>query len=215
VSEVKIANPGPLGLLGFGLTTLLLSIANAGLYPKGTALGAVLSLALVYGGGAQLLAGMWEFRSGNTFGATAFTSYGAFWLAIALSTSTLFPGFSFLGPSAAQAAADPSSVAAQAHAFAYFLLGWTIITGIFLLGTLRINLALLVLFALLFVTFLLLTLGAFNPPAVATDTNNLTVFGGYVGIATAIVAFYTALAGILASVGMNFLPTFSMAPKAS
>ena len=200
MSDVKIANPGPLGLLGFGLTTLLLSLANASLYPKGTGLGAVLALALVYGGGAQLLAGMWEFRSGNTFGATAFTSYGAFWIAIALSTSTAFPAFSFLG---------------DAHAFAYFLLGWTIITGIFLLGTLRINLALLVLFALLFVTFLLLTLGAFNPPAVATDTNNLTVFGGYVGIATAIVAFYTALAGILASVGMNFLPTFSMAPKAS
>jgi len=198
VSEVKIGNPGPLGLLGFGLTTLLLSLANASLYPKGTGLGAVLALALVYGGGAQLLAGMWEFRAGNTFGATAFTSYGAFWLAIALSTSTLFPAFSFLG---------------DAHAFAYFLLGWTIITGIFLIGTLRISGGLLVLFALLFVTFLMLTLGAFNPPAVATDTNSLTQIGGYIGIATAIVAFYNALAGILTSVNMGFLPTFPMAPR--
>ncbi len=200
MSEVKIANPGPLGLLGFGLTTLLLSLANASLYPKGTGIGDVLALALVYGGGAQLLAGMWEFRTGNTFGAAAFTSYGAFWLSIALSTSTLFPAFSFL---------------ADAHAFAYFLLGWTIITGIFLIGTLRINLALLVLFALLFVTFLLLTLGAFNPAA-AGATNNLTVFGGYLGIATAVVAFYTALAGILTSVngGKELLPTFSLAPKA-
>lgn len=212
MSEVKIGNPGPLGLMGFGLTTLLLSIANAGLYPTPTALGAVLSLALVYGGTAQLLAGMWEFRAGNTFGATAFTSYGAFWIAIALSTSTLFPAFSFLGPTADQAKADPTLVAAQAHAFAYFLLGWTIITGILLVCTLRINGALLVLFALLFVTFVLLTLGAFNPVA-ATATNNLTVFGGYFGIATAIVAFYTALAGIMTSVGMGFLPTFPLAPK--
>lgn len=199
MSDVKIANPGPLGLMGFGLTTLLLSMANANLFPKGTSIGDVLALALVYGGAAQLLAGMWEFRSGNTFGATAFTSFGAFWIAVALSTaSSTFPAFSFLG---------------DANASAYFFVGWAIITGILLIATLRINLALVVLFALLFVTYILLAAGAFNP--VTSGTNSWTVLGGYVGIATAIVAFYTALAGLLVSVGMGFLPTFSLAAKAS
>ncbi|GMA58754.1 hypothetical protein GCM10025858_32570 [Alicyclobacillus sacchari] len=78
--QTKIADPGPLGLAGFGITTCILSLINAGVSSPG-ALGVVLGLALAYGGGAQFIAGMWEFRKGNTFGATAFSSYGAFWIA--------------------------------------------------------------------------------------------------------------------------------------
>ena len=89
-SAPAIANPGPLGLSGFALTTFVLSSANAGfLFAKGPASGAiVIGLAIFYGGIAQLIAGIMEFRTGNTFGATAFTSYGAFWLALGF---TLMP----------------------------------------------------------------------------------------------------------------------------
>ena len=80
-NEVKIADPGPLGLAGFGITTCILSLINAGVLEAG-AMGVVLGLALAYGGGAQLLAGMWEFRKGNTFRPTAFTSYGTFWISL-------------------------------------------------------------------------------------------------------------------------------------
>ena len=80
---VVIADPGPLGLAAFGITTVILSLINAGLMP-GTIMTVVLQLALVYGGASQLFAGMWEFRKGNTFGATAFTSYGAFWISFYL-----------------------------------------------------------------------------------------------------------------------------------
>ncbi|HET7578681.1 MAG TPA: acetate uptake transporter, partial [Bacillales bacterium] len=79
----KIANPAPLGLAGFGLTTVLLSLVNAGVLSDG-AMGMVLGLAVIYGGTAQLLAGMWAFREGNTFAATAFSSYGAFWISFYL-----------------------------------------------------------------------------------------------------------------------------------
>ncbi len=168
-----IANPAPLGLCGFALTTFVLSAANAKLFDGAQI---VIGLALFYGGLAQLLAGMWEFRTGNTFGATAFSSYGAFWMAVAvtLQWKLLPPG----------------------HAFGFFLLGWTIFTGLMFLATLRISVALITLFGLLFVTFLLLTLGEFG-----MGTGQL---GGYVGIVTALVAWYTALAGLLASMPSAF-----------
>jgi succinate-acetate transporter protein len=168
-----VANPAPLGLCGFALTTFVLSAANAKLFDGA---GIVIGLAFFYGGLAQLLAGMWEFKTGNTFGATAFTSYGAFWLAVAISLQLkLIPN-------------EP--------AFGFFLLGWTIFTGVMFLATLRINMALIVLFGLLFVTFLLLTLDAFG--------HGTKQIGGYFGLATAAVAFYTALAGLLASMPSAF-----------
>jgi succinate-acetate transporter protein len=163
-----IANPAPLGLCGFALTTFVLSAANAKLIDAPLI---AVGLALFYGGLAQLLAGMWEFKTGNTFGATAFSSYGAFWLAFAASVEL--------------------HLISSDRALGFFLLGWTIFTGIMFLGTLRINMALITLFALLFVTFLLLTLGAFGM--------GTTVLGGYFGLATALVAFYTAAASMLAS----------------
>src|SRR6266700_5458994 len=103
VAAPAVANPGPLGLCGFALTTFVLSSINAGLIPGADAAKMVIGLAFFYGGLAQLLAGMWEFRLGNTFGGTAFSSYGAFWLAVGgalwfklISNETAF-GFFFLG----------------------------------------------------------------------------------------------------------------------
>ncbi len=168
-----IANPAPLGLCAFALTTFVHSAANAKLF-TGDAI--VLGLAYFYGGLAQLLAGMWEFRAGNTFGATAFSSYGAFWMAFALTVQFhLVPNELALG---------------------YFRLGWTIFTGMMLIAALRQNMALIALFGSLFVTFLLLTIGAFG--------GGTSQLGGYFGIATAIIAWYTALAGLLASMPSAF-----------
>lgn len=187
MNEVKIANPGPLGLSGFALTTLILSLVNAGLIGGGN-VAIVLGLALFYGGLAQLLAGMWEFRSGNTFGATAFSSYGAFWLSFA---ALFVPG---LGNSALKL--DDTGLG-------WYLLGWAIVTGILTIASFRTNGATALVFVLLFITFLLLAIGALGGGA------NITKIGGYVGIITAIAAWYAALAGVLASVKIN-LPVFPL-----
>jgi len=178
-AAVPVVNPGPLGLSAFALTTFVLSAANAGLF---TGAEIVIGLALFYGGLAQLLAGMWEFRVGNTFGATAFTSYGAFWLAVAATLQLkLIP---------------------NGGAFGFFLLGWTIFTGIMLIGTLRSNLALISVFLVLFLTFLALTIGAFG-------VSGFGVLGGWLGIITALLAWYTGLAGLLTTVKAPFvLPTW-------
>lgn len=186
------ANPAPLGLCGFAMTTFVLSTINAGWYTVG-ATTIVVGLALFYGGLCQLLAGMWEFRAGNTFGATAFTSYGAFWLSFGV---IFIPGFGILAPMPA---------AAVNTALGLYLLGWAIFTGLMFLGTLRLNVALVAVFGLLFVTFLLLAIGKLGPNATAYQ------WGGYFGVATAIAAWYTALAGVLASVKSPIeLPTFPL-----
>ena len=174
------ANPAPLGLCAFALTTFVLSAANAKLFVGAEV---VIGLALFYGGIAQLLAGMWEFKTGNTFGATAFTSYGAFWLAVAASL---------------QLKLIPNDTA-----FGVFLLGWNIFTGLMLLASLKTNLALISVFALLFVTFLLLTIGALG--------GGTTQLGGYFGLATALAAWYTALAGLLSSMPSAF--TLPIGPR--
>jgi succinate-acetate transporter protein len=180
-----IANPGPLGLSAFALTTFVLSSFNAGLMPEASI---VIGLAFFYGGLAQLLAGMWEFRTGNTFGATAFSSYGAFWIAV--------------GGSLQYGWVDLKTTAGHTT-FGFFLLGWTIFTFIMFLGTLRVNGGLIALFGLLFLTFLFLTIGEFG--------GGTGVLGGYIGILTAIVAWYNALAGVLSSSRAAFtLPIFPM-----
>jgi succinate-acetate transporter protein len=163
------ANPAPLGLCGFALTTFVLSCANAGIISSAEV---VLGVAFFYGGLAQMLAGMWEFKTGNTFGATAFTSYGAFWIALAASIQ-----FKFVP--------DPRSLA-------IFLLGWTIFTFIMFLASLQTNGGLILLFLALLITFALLTVGEFGFPLVHQ-------IGGYFGILTALIAWYCALAGLLAS----------------
>jgi len=180
--SVAVANPAPLGLSAFALTTFLLSSTNAGLIlPAVTGALAVIATALFYGGIAQILAAMWEFRNGNTFAGTAFTSYGAFWLAVGygLQNKLLIPGTT---------------------AFGYFLLGWTIFTGIMFLGTLRINWALIAVFAALFLTFLSLTVAELG------GGSTFGILGGWLGILTALLAWYTALAGLLGKTGMFSLP---------
>ncbi|MDQ6661897.1 MAG: acetate uptake transporter [Chloroflexota bacterium] len=193
-----VANPAPLGLSGFALTTFVLSSINAGWFSAGTTT-IIVGLALFYGGIAQLLAGMWEFKAGNTFGATAFTSYGAFWLALGI---IFVPGSGILGGILGPTG---TNTAALSQALGLFLLAWTIFTGIMFIGTLRSNGALIAVFALLFVTFLLLTIGELGPSTTAHQ------IGGYIGILTAIAAWYTALAGILASSkSVMQLPVFPM-----
>lgn len=177
---LTVANPAPLGLCAFALTTFVLSSLNAGWFPAG-ATNIIVGLALFYGGFVQILAGMWEFKTGNTFGATAFSSYGAFWMALGI---IFVPGSGIL-------AAIP---AADVHpALGLFLLSWTIFTGVMFLGTLRTNMALIAVFGFLFLTFLLLTLGELGASA------SMHQIGGYLGVLTAILAFYTALANLLNS----------------
>ncbi len=145
-----VANPAPLGLSAFALTTFVLSSSNAGfLFPAvGVGGAVVIGLAIFYGGLVQLIAGVQEFRAGNTFGATAFCSYGGFWMALGF---VLLPGTGILAALTAEKAVS-SGVGT-------FLLGWTIFTGLMLIATFRISGALIAVFALLFLTFLSLTIG--------------------------------------------------------
>ena len=189
MSEVKIANPAPLGLSGFALTTFVLSFINSG-FLKETDAAIVLGIALFYGGIAQLLAGMWEFRSGNNFGATAFSSYGAFWLSFA---AISLPG---LG----------GGKALSSSAVGLYLIAWAIVTGILMIASFRTTGAVALVFVLLFITYLLLGIGKY------TGSANITNYGGYVGILTAIAAWYAAMAGVVsgASNGKINLPTFPL-----
>jgi len=198
VADVKTAlraDPGPLGLSGFALTTCVLSIVNVGWLSGAGDIKVVIGLAVFYGGLAQLLAGMWEFSNGNTFGATAFSSYGAFWLSWAV---LLIPGFGV----AFGLSSGPSD-----HAVGVYLLGWAIFTGILAIGSLRLNGGLVAVFVLLFITFLLLALGAL------TGGSGLTKIGGLTGILTALAAWYVAAAGVLGTVsgGRIALPLYPMA----
>jgi succinate-acetate transporter protein len=186
-----VANPAPLGLSAFALTTFVLSVVNAGLIaaPKGiNPASIVIGLALFYGGITQLIAGLQEFRAGNTFGATAFCSYGGFWLALGF---ILLPGSGIVASFIPKGAAAPDP--SFDTALGFFLLGWTIFTGLMFLATLRSNIALILVFGVLFLTFLFLTIGALG------GGSSMTMIGGWLGIITALLAWYTALAGILAS----------------
>ncbi len=191
------ADPGPLGLSGFALTTFILSAVNAGILSGAGDGKVVIGLAVFYGGIAQLLAGIWEFANGNTFSATAFCSFGAFWLSFA---ALLIPGFGVT------AGTGPSH-----RALGLYLLGWAIFTGIMMIASLRLNGGLIAVFVLLFLTFLLLALGDFNTPASGAKSG-LTTLGGWIGILTAIAAWYVAAAGVLAatSKGRISLPLYPM-----
>ena len=138
-----VADPGPLGLAAFALTTFVLSMFNSGLVSdKGEPV--VFGLALAYGGLAQLLAGMWEFRTGNTFGATAFTSYGAFWL-------------SFFG--VRDVLRDKIPAADAGHAVGLYLIAWGIFTAYMFVASLRTTAAIATVFLLLTATFIVLGIG--------------------------------------------------------
>jgi len=178
VSQAKLADPGPLGLAAFALTTFVLSCVNAGVFPGGV-LGTFLPLALFYGGTVQLLAGMWEFKNGNTFGSTAFSSYGGFWISLGALVYLELKGV-------LDFKADGNV------ALGLFLLAWTIFTFYMWIASFKTNRALVVVFTLLTITFILLTIGAFSSQA-------MTVAGGWFGILTAIAAWYTSAAGVINS----------------
>jgi len=194
VAEAAVADPAPLGLAGFAMTTMVLSVVNAGLMNAAIA-PAVLGLALFYGGATQLFAGMWEFRRGNTFGAVAFSSFGAFWLSY-----WFLATFSLRGVPIGQIHS----------AVGIYLLGWTIFTAYMTLGALRVSGAVTAVFALLTLTFLFLTIGAFGSPVPATSS--WTKIGGWLGLATAAAAWYASFAGVTnATWKRTVLPTWPMA----
>jgi hypothetical protein len=177
MANTQIANPAPLGLAGFGLTTVLLSLINAGVLTD-EAMGMVLGLAIIYGGGAQMLAGMWEFRTGNTFGATAFTSYGAFWISFYLLVT--------FGASEAGTAT--------------YLFMWGVFTFYLWIGTFYLNRALFFVFLTLWITFILLALGDWGMSAMGT-------LGGWLGLICGLIALYTSAAEVLnATAGRVLLP---------
>ncbi|KAF7724209.1 hypothetical protein EC973_001228 [Apophysomyces ossiformis] len=189
VAPPTIANPGPLGLCGFALTTFVLSLHNAGAgVPADGPHNVVTGLAFFYGGLVQLLAGMWEFKTGNTFGATAFSSYGGFWLSFGL---IFIPGANITA-----AYKDPSVLD---KSLGFYLIGWAIFTGIMLIASHRSSVGLVSLFFFLFVTFVLLAAAKFN--------NSLTtqVAGGAFGVITAVIAWYNALSGLLTKDSSYFL----------
>jgi succinate-acetate transporter protein len=169
-----VANPGPLGLAAFALTTFVLSMFNTGLLGAGGE-PIVFGLALAYGGLAQLLAGMWEFRTGNTFGATAFTSYGAFWL-------SFWAFVQFFEKSV------PAKDAG--HAVGLFLIAWGIFTAYMFVASLRTTAAIAVVFALLALTFFVLGIGN------AGAHPNIVKAGGWIGLATALAAWYASFAEV-------------------
>jgi len=177
----RIGNPGALGLFSFASTTFILSMFNVS--TRGIkAPNAVVGMAIFCGGLAQLLAGMWEFPRGNMFGATAFTSYGAFWMSYA---TILIPGSGIID-------AYAGNDAELASALGIYLITWFMVTFFLLIAALRKNIAFIALFGFLATTFAVLAAAEFSgKPHVATA-------GGALGIITAFIAYYIALAELLA-----------------
>ena len=186
----SIADPGPLGLAAFALTTFVLSMFNSGLVSdKGEPI--VFALALTYGGIAQFAAGLWEFRTGNTFGAVAFCSYGAFWLSF----------WAFVQFYEAKVPAADAG-----HAVGLYLIAWGIFTAYMFVASLRTTAAVAAVFLLLAITFFVLGVGNANG---STGTIKL---GGYLGLATAIVAWYASFAVVTnATFGRTVLPVRPLA----
>jgi len=178
------ANPAPLGLMGFGMTTVLLNLHNAGIFELGSM---ILAMGIFYGGLAQVFAGIMEWKKGNTFGTTAFTSYGFFWLSLV--ALIIMPKMGL--------ASAPENLALVAY-----LLMWGIFTAVLFIGTLKLNRALQFVFASLTLLFFLLALGDF--------TNSVIIkhIAGYEGIICGFSAIYAALAQVLNEVyGKTMLPT--------
>jgi succinate-acetate transporter protein len=186
VAQPVVADPAPLGLAGFALTTFVLSCANAGFLPVAATF---VPLAFFYGGLAQFLAGMWEFRNKNTFGAAAFTSYGAFWLALAF--------FVFFG--------RQLGVATSSAALGVTLFAWTVFTFYMWLASFRTTGAVLVVFTTLLATYILLDVGVLLNAAIWVK------IGGYVGMFTAATAWYASAAGVINhTFGQPVVPTWPL-----
>ena len=184
VMTAPAADPAPLGLAAFALTTFLLSAANAGW--MGSASGdAWLGYAFAYGGLCQLLAGMWEFRNRNVFGATAFSTYGGFWIGLGLWALLV----------------APSAGAKGAKDVAWILLAFAIFNTYMLLWSTHVNMAVFAVFLTLEATEVILFIANF------AGSSGLVKFGGYVGILTALCAWYTSAAGVINGMrGAPFLP---------
>ena len=176
MSEVhthKEANAGPLGLLGFGMTTVLLNLHNAGVIEMSVM---ILAMGIAMGGLAQVIAGIMEFKAGNTFGATAFTSYGLFWWSLVIIL------------------VNPEKLGAEAasgKSMGFYMVLWCIFTFFMFIGTMRANHATQIVFATLMILFLLLAIEKF------TGSHVLGVIAGIEGIFCGASAIYTAVAGIV------------------
>jgi uncharacterized protein len=172
-AAAPVADPGPLGLAAFALTTFLLSAANARWMEGNSAGTAFLGYAFAYGGAIQLLAGMWEFRNRNVFGATAFSSYGGFWIGLFVWIRSV-----------------PNALTATGHDLGWILLAFAIFNTYMLIMSAQVNLAVFCVFLTLELTEIFLAIGNF------TSSVGITQFGGYIGILTALVAWYTSAAGV-------------------
>jgi len=173
MSEDKTANPAPLGLMGFGMTTVLLNFHNAGVYELGTM---ILGMGLFFGGLAQVFAGVMEWKKGNTFGTTAFTSYGFFWMSLV--ALLVMPTMGW-------------GAAPSAEAMTAYLFFWGLFTAVMFIGTLRLNRALQFVFLTLAILFFLLALGD------ATGSASIRTIAGIEGIVCGLSAMYTGLAQVL------------------
>jgi succinate-acetate transporter protein len=183
ILKENLANPAPLGLFGFGMTTVLLNLHNAGFYEMNSM---ILAMGLFYGGLAQVIAGILEYKKNNTFGMTAFISYGFFWISLV--------GLIFMGKWGWITAAHESAMVA-------YLIIWGIFTLLLFFGTLRINKALQFVFGSLTILFFLLAIGD------ATKNESITRLAGYEGIICGGSAIYTGIANLLNEVyGYTVLP---------
>jgi succinate-acetate transporter protein len=188
----KPADPGPLGLGAFAMTTFVLSMFNSNLVDGKGGLPVVLGLALAYGGIVQLIAGIWEFRTGNTFGAVAFCSFGAFWI-------------SFWALNVFYAKGITGNVG---NAVGVYLWAWAIFTAYMTIAALRVSGAVLIVFVLLTATFILLAIGSDGAQATATH------WGGYLGLATAAAAWYASAAAVTNSTfGRTVMPVFPLSGR--
>jgi succinate-acetate transporter protein len=182
-----IADPAPLGLGAFALTTFLLSAFNAGWMTSGSGL-AWLGYAFAYGGLCQLLAGMWEFRNRNVFGATAFSTYGGFWIGLGL--YFVLVGSALL--------AHPATASEFSKDVGWILLAFAIFNTYMLLWSTQVNAAVFGVFLTLELTEIILFIGNF------TGSSGTVKFGGYVGVLTALVAWYASAAGVANGMGGRF-----------
>jgi len=189
-AEPVLANPAPLGLMAFGMTTVLLNLANAGKIPLDSP---ILTMGLFYGGAAQIIAGAMEFRKGNTFGMTAFLSYGLFWETFAVIVLFKIMGLVSFTPSTSLAA---------------YLFMWGLFTLLMFVGTLKLNGSLMFVFGSLFILFFLLAAGN------GWNNSSVTTFAGYEGIICGLSAMYASIAQVLNEVyGRVMLPIFPVKPR--
>jgi succinate-acetate transporter protein len=178
VTKIKdtTSNPAPLGLLGFGMTTVLLNLHNAGYFGFNTM---ILAMGLAYGGIAQIIAGIQEWKKGNTFGATAFTSYGLFWLSLV--AIFMITGYD-----------KPDKTATASYFFM-----WGLFTLVMFVGTLKLNRALQVVFGTLFVLFFLLCIRDATAVSAAGFSKTIGNIAGFEGIVCGASAIYAGLAQVI------------------